>query len=105
MKKIVNGKRYNTDTATEIASVWNGCSRSDFKFLLETLYETDSGTWFLAAEGGAMTKYAKVLEGGRARSGNKDILPLTPPEAKAWLESNRKTDALETWFASEIQDA
>ena len=105
MKKIVNGKRYDTEAATEIASVWNGCSRNDFKFLLERLYKTDSGAWFLAAEGGAMTRYAKVLEGGRARSGGEDILPLTPPEAKAWLESNRQAEALETWFASEIHDA
>jgi hypothetical protein len=80
MKKIINGKRYDTETATEIASAWNGCSRTDFKFLLETLYTTDSGAWFLAAEGGAMTKYAKILEGGRARTGDRDILPLTPPE-------------------------
>ena len=105
MKKIVNGKRYDTKTATEIASAWNGCSRSDFNFLLETLYKTDSGAWFLAGEGGALTKYAEVLEGGRCHCGGKDILPLTPAEAKAWLESNRKTAALEACFASEIQDA
>jgi hypothetical protein len=105
MKKIVNGKRYDTETATEIASAWNGCSRNDFKFLLETLYKTDGGAWFLAAEGGAHTKYAEVLEGGRSRCGGEDIVTLAPAEAKAWLESNRKTTALETWFASEIQDA
>ena len=105
MKKIINGKRYDTETATEIASVWNGCSRDDFKFLVETLYRTDGGAWFLAAEGGALTKYAKILEGGRSRCGGKDLVPLTPSEAKAWLETNRKTEALETWFAHEIQDA
>lgn len=105
MKKIVNGKRYDTKTATEIASSWNGCSRSDFKFLLETLYKTDGGAWFLAGEGGALTKYAEVLEGGRSHCGGKDVVPLTPAEAKAWLEINRKTTALETCFASEIRDA
>ena len=105
MKKIINGKRYDTKTATEIASAWNGCSRSDFNFLLETLYKTDGGAWFLAGDGGALTKYAEVLEGGRSRCGGKDIVPLTPAEAKGWLESNRKTEALETCFASEIQDA
>jgi hypothetical protein len=105
MKKIVNGKRYDTKTASQIASTWNGCSRSDFRFLVETLYLTEGGAWFLAGEGGGLTKYAQVLEGGRSRCGGNDIVPLTPAEAKAWLESNRKTRALETWFASEIQDA
>ena len=85
MKKIINGKRYDTKTATEIASAWNGCSRSDFNFLLETLYRTDGGAWFLAGEGGALTKYAEVLEGGRSHCGGKDIVPLTPAEVDAIL--------------------
>jgi hypothetical protein len=105
MKKILNGRRYDTETATEIASAWNGCSRSDFKFLLETLYKTESGTWFLAGEGGALTKYAEVLEGGRSRCGGEEIIPVTAAEAKAWLENNGKTTALEACFAGEIKDA
>ena len=105
MKQIVNGKRYNTETAIEIASVWNGCSRTDFRFMREALYRTAGGAWFLAGEGGALTKYAESLEGGRFRCGGEDIVPLTSGEAMKWLENNRKTEALETYFAKEIEDA
>jgi hypothetical protein len=105
MKTIITGKRYDTETATQIACVWNGCSRSDFKYLSEGLYKTAAGTWFLAGEGGANTNYAEIREGGRSRCGGKQVVPFTPAEAKLWLEANGKTEALETHFSSEIRDA
>lgn len=29
MKKIINGKMYNTETATKLGDFWNGLSKSD----------------------------------------------------------------------------
>lgn len=43
MKKIINGKMYNTETATKLGDFWNGLSKSDFRQLSETLYRKKNG--------------------------------------------------------------
>lgn len=52
MKKIINGKMYNTETATELGDFWNGLSTSDFRNLSETLYRKKNGEFFLYGQGG-----------------------------------------------------
>ena len=37
MKKIINGKRYDTDTAKELGS-WSYSHYGDFAYVCETLY-------------------------------------------------------------------
>lgn len=39
MKKIINGKMYNTETATEIEHYNNGMPYSDFTYFEESLYK------------------------------------------------------------------
>lgn len=56
MKKIINGKMYNTETATELGNFWNGLSTNDFRNLSETLYRKKNGEFFLYGQGGAMTE-------------------------------------------------
>ena len=58
MKQIINGKTYNTETATELGHYWNGLSDSDFRHISESLYRTKNGRYFLAGEGGPMTRYS-----------------------------------------------
>jgi len=105
MKKIINGKRYDTKMAEQVASYWNGCSTSDFNNVSEQLYHTKKGAWFLCGEGGALSPYAELREGGNARCGGEDLIPMTPGEAKEWLELHNETDTIEKWFATEIEDA
>ena len=47
MKKIINGKMYNTETAKEIGSWNNGRYRSDFYYVGETLYKKKTGELFV----------------------------------------------------------
>lgn len=91
MKKVINGKMYNTETAEELANWGNGLGRNDFKFLDETLYRTKKGTYFLCGEGGALTQYA-VSCGQNSWCGGADILPLTIEGAKSWVESHLDGD-------------
>ena len=59
MKKIINGKRYDTDTATLIGyNGYNG-SHSDFSYWCETLYQKRTGEYFIHGEGGPMSRYAE----------------------------------------------
>ncbi len=46
MKKIINGRRYDTATAQEVASDSYGIP-GNFEHWTETLYRTQAGAWFL----------------------------------------------------------
>lgn len=58
MKKIINGKLYNTETAKYITDFWNGLSCSDFRYFQETLYKTKKWQYFLCIEWWPMSKYS-----------------------------------------------
>ena len=62
MKRIIDGKRYNTETATEICDVSApGFYRGDFRYEDTQLYCTPRGGWFLAGEGGPMSRWARSV--------------------------------------------
>lgn len=91
MKKIINGKMYNTETAAEIAHYNNGLPYSDFTYFKESLYKKRTGEFFLAGNGGAMTKYAHHCA-DRTSCGGDGIIPLTEAEAKEWAENHMSTE-------------
>jgi len=105
MKRIINGKRYDEDTATKIASYDNGCSSGDFNSLSETLYHTKAGAFFLAGSGGAMTGYATLLQGGKTCGSGSAISPMSDVEAFEWLELHDESDAIEALWPDLIVDA
>jgi len=45
MKKIINRKVYNTETAELIGEYWNGLSINDFHYVYEELYITKKGNY------------------------------------------------------------
>lgn len=55
MKKIINGKKYDTNMATKVADYWNGYGASDFNYVSEELYLKNTGEYFLACKGGPLT--------------------------------------------------
>ena len=59
MRKIIDGKRYDTDTATHVANYNNGHNPGDFQWTNEDLYRTAKGNWFVHGSGGAMTCYVR----------------------------------------------
>lgn len=99
MKAIIDGKRYDTETATVIAEWSNGYLYSDFAYCAETLYRTKKGTWFLNGEGGAHSRYGRSV-GDRICGGSR-IVPLSDAEAREWLESHRETAAIDAHFPVE----
>ena len=87
MKKNINGKTYNTETAKKIAEWDNGLSYNDFDFCSEELYCKRTGEYFLYGSGGARTSWGTVTDDGWLAGGS-DIVPLTPEEAQEWLRGN-----------------
>lgn len=104
MKKIIDGRVYNTETAECIATWSNHYYRNDFHHCEESLYRTKKGAWFVAGEGGPLSKYARPC-GGNGSCGGDGLEPISAKEAQEWLESRDFTDELEEHFASEIEEA
>ena len=105
MREIIDGKRYDTDKADELGAWSTDCGVSDFNHTSEALYRTPrSGRYFLAGEGGPMSRYAVSLGQGGWRGGEK-ITPLTDEEAFAWAQDSLDADEVERLFSDQIEDA
>ena len=103
MKAIIDGKTYNTDTAEEIASWDNGLDSSDFNYVSEKLFKTKNGTYFLAGDGGARSKYG--INKGDYEIGGEGLEPVSDDEALETLERWKDVAAIEAHFAHMIEEA
>jgi hypothetical protein len=96
MKKIINGKRYDTATAKKIGDASHGSNR-DFRYWYEALYQKKTGEFFLYGEGGPSSKYSRST-GQNEWSGGEEINPLTLAEAQEWGEKYLDADEYEEVF-------
>ena len=103
MKKVIDGRSYNTETAKKVAEYSYG-EWGDWDRVEQTLYLTKNGSWFLAGEGGARSEYSRQVAQNRW-SGGEDIRALTADEALLWLEEHSKTEAIEEHFADRVAEA
>lgn len=96
MKKIINGKTYDTEKATAIYTRDNG----DYGIngIKETLYRKRTGEFFLHGEGGANTRYAE--QDGNSWKGGSAITPMSFNEAKEWAEEYMPAEEYEVVFES-----
>ncbi len=91
MRRIINGKKYDTDTADFIDETGNNLPQSNFRWMEEELYKKKTGEFFLAGEGGPLSKYGIRCD-NNTLSGSHKITPLTIDEAKEWVENNSYYD-------------
>ena len=85
MKKIVEGKLYNTDTAKFIGKC-DYLTWSDFRYFEESLYLTKKWQYFIYWEGWPMTKYGNSE--WNSIFWGEDILLVNNKEIFEWLEEN-----------------
>ena len=76
MQKIICKKVYDTETSTIVKKVTFGAFGSPDGYE-ETLYQTESGHFFLYTNGGAESKYTK-----------EDITRMSAEKKNAWLKDN-----------------
>jgi hypothetical protein len=103
MRKIINGRTYNTATSKKIGAWDNGHYTNDFAYCSEDLYKNTKGAYFLHGEGGALSKYA-------TRSGNnsgwgEEIIPMTAQEAQEWAEEHLDGEEVEAEFGTQEEAA
>jgi hypothetical protein len=102
MRKVINGRTYNTETSKLIGRWSNGHYTNDFAYCSEDLYKNTRGAYFLHGEGGGNSKYG-VWHGNSGGPGEQ-IIPLTADGAQEWAEKHLDADDYEAEFG-EPEDA
>lgn len=95
VKKIINGKKYDTDTAERVGYWDNGLGYNDFDWCERELYRKKTGEFFEFGQGGARSAFCESA-GQNCWGSGKAITPLTLDEAKEWVEryNNDKYEAI-----------
>ena len=102
MRKIICGKRYDTNTAKKIGS--DGYNdRGDLSFWEETLYQKRTGEFFLHGVGGPASKYAEIT-GQSEWAGGEKIIPLEFEKAREWAEKHLEADEYREIFGPVEED-
>lgn len=96
MKKIINGKLYNTETAKLVGSTSHSYP-GNFEYWAENLYLKKTGEFFIHGIGGAMSKYSRSVD-GNTFTGGEAIVPLTLKEAREWAEKHLEVEEYEQIF-------
>lgn len=102
MRKIINGKLYDTDKAQELGS-YHYLYPGDFDWTHEVLYRKRTGEFFTWGEGGPRSRYAVSEDHGW--SGGQAITPISFEEAQAWAEEHLDADEYEAIFGEVSEDA
>lgn len=85
MKRIIDGKTYNTETATKIAHQFFEEGSAEEAYSWNWLYQTRHGAYFL-------------YYGDERWDDYQDIKPLSPAEAQAWMEKHASVELIEQHF-------
>ena len=104
MKKVINGKVYDTGKAKLIAEAHHpDCIEyATGKGLQQYLYQKKNGEFFLHADGAAI-ELQNVLQSGEYRPG-KSIYPMTYEQAQRWAERELSADQWENIFGDPEDD-
>ena len=101
MKRIIDGKRYDTETAEEVGFAKHGSTR-DFEYYEETLYCKRTGEYFIHGYGHGASRYAKQVCGDWGPG--EDIVPMTYEQAREWAERNFDAEDYEREFGPTSED-
>ena len=102
MKRIIDGRRYDTETAKFIGED-SYATPIDFDWWNEGLYQKKTGEFFIYGRGGAKTRYAQAIGQNCWGSGER-IMPLSFSEAREWVEKNLDAEIYEELFGPVPED-
>ena len=103
MKKVINNRLYNTETA-KVRGEWNnGRPYSDFRWCEETLYQKKTGEFFLHGRGGAASRYSEE-RGQNCWGSGERIIPLSVEAARSWAEQRLGGEEYEAIFGPVVED-
>ncbi|MBE1285062.1 MAG: hypothetical protein GJ676_17250 [Rhodobacteraceae bacterium] len=103
MKEVINGLLYDTDAATRIFSAESEPDTARVFQWSATLYRTESGNYFAAGSGGALSMFSKPSSAGAV--GTESILPLSEDDAYEAAEIYLPLEDLAKYFPSRVRPA
>ena len=101
MNRVIDGERYDTDEAEELARVEHE-PRTSFEHHEETLYRKGSGRYFIHGCGNAKSRYAVHTAQGYVPG--ERIVPISYARAMEWASDELDADGYESIFG-EVPDA
>ena len=102
---IIDGKKYDTETATFIGEIGEGVhhgDRGDFRWWLADLYVTERGNFFMDGRGNAMSPFREAASPSSWTNGS-GIKALDPQKALSYCEKYLGADIYEQYF--DIEEA
>ena len=87
MKKVINRKMYDTDTANLVGE-YEYSSSNDLKWVFEELYQKKNGEFFLVCSGGPFSKYGVKCDTNTWKGTFDNVFPLGIEDAKDWAEKH-----------------
>jgi len=88
MRKVIDGKVYDTKTADFVCDISPpGSNRGDFRFEDTGLYKSPKGTFFIAGEGGPLSRWAQA-EGQNGRRSGEGLQLLEIEAAKVLCQQH-----------------
>lgn len=102
MRKYINRKCYDTETAQLVGHWDNGEQVGSFSHVEEELYRKRGGEYFICGHGGAMTSYAEPCDGNMG-SGSA-IKPVSAEWARYWAEAHLDADEVEAEWGEPAED-
>ena len=105
MKRIIDGKTYNTETAEKICDTGNDEYSTDFRYENSALYITKKGAYFIAGDGGALSRFS-VAE-GNGYGGGAGIIVLSRDAAFSEVQrcAGYDADLIAEYFGDLVEDA
>lgn len=102
MRKIINGKVYDTETATEVA-YWESGNKTSAAWYDETLYRKRNGEFFIFGQGYAASPYSQQRTDGSYGPGSR-IRPVSWDDAKLWAQDKLSDDDFDDLFGKIEED-
>lgn len=105
MKRIIDGRTYNTGTAEKICDTGNDEYSTDFRYENSALYITKKGAYFVAGDGGALSRFSAAK--GNGYRGGAGIIPMSRAEAFAEIQrcAGYDTDLITEYFSDLVEEA
>lgn len=103
MKKTINGKLYNTETARLVGTWEIRGKEDDPRNIKERLYQKKTGEYFLYGEGGAKSRYRRS-SGDNCWTYGYQIIPLTYESAERWAKEHLDSEESEAIFGNMFKD-
>jgi hypothetical protein len=98
MRKIIDGKIYDTNTAQKLCDIGNDEGQSQFTYDWTYLYRSPKGAFFIAGEGGPRSRWGERTSHGIG--GGEGLKLVTEAEARELFELHGDPDLYEQVFGA-----